>query len=320
MALPSRAARHTFLHVAVIGPGAIGLVLAVRIAHVAAGPKVTLIDHDAERAQRLSARPVRLSSRSGDMEARIPVRLVPDTPPDLVVLATKAYSAGRAAGEAAAWIGDSPLVTIQNGLGVAAEVARVLPHTAVITGVTYQAANLVAEGNVQHVACIMTHVGYEGREPDATVGKVADLLSAAGLPARAEADLTPVVWGKLLVNAAINPVAALAAVRNGEVAAWPTLRAMVRAVADEGQATAAAAGVALPYASAATAAIDTARETAENRCSMLQDLEAGRPTEIEYLNGAIVRVAERHGVPVPTNRAVTALVRQVSAVQQAGPS
>jgi len=80
MALPSSAARHAFAHVAVIGPGAIGLVLAVRIAHVAGGPKVTLIDYDAERAQRLSARPVRLSSPSGDIEAGIPVRLVPDAP------------------------------------------------------------------------------------------------------------------------------------------------------------------------------------------------------------------------------------------------
>jgi len=312
--------KQPFAHVAVIGPGAIGLVLAVRIAHVAGGPKVTLIDYDAERAQRLSAGPVRLSSPSGDIEAGIPVRLVPDAPPDLVVLATKAHSARRAAEGAAGWIGDSPLVTIQNGLGVAAEVARVLPHATVITGVTYQAANLAGEGHVQHVACILTHVGYEGRGPDATVGKVADLLNAAGLPARTEADMTPVVWGKLLVNAAINPVAALAAVRNGEVAARPTLRAMARAVADEGQATAAAAGVALPYASAATAAIDTARATAENRCSMLQDLEAGRPTEIDYLSGAIVRVADEHGVPVPANRAVTALVRQVSAAALEGSS
>jgi len=303
---------HAFQHVAVIGPGAIGLVLAIRIAHVAGGPQVTLIDHDAERARRLSASPVRLSSPFGDVAADVPVRLAPEVPVDLVILATKAHSARGAAEGAAGWIGDAPLLTIQNGLGVAAEVARALPHTTVITGVTYQAANRTGEGEVRHVACVMTHVGYEGRRPDATVGKVVDLLNAAGLPARAEADMIPVVWGKLLVNAAINPVAALAAVQNGEVAARPTLRVMAQAMADEGQAAADAARVTLPYASAAEAAIDTARETAENRCSMLQDLGAGRLTEIDYLNGAIVRVAEAHDVQVPANRAVTALVRQVS--------
>jgi len=318
--LPSGATGHGFEHVAVVGPGAIGLVLAVRLAHVAGGPKVTLIDHDAERARRLSGRPIRLSSPSGDVEARIPVRLAPDAPADLVILATKAYAARGAAAGAAGWIADAPVLAIQNGLGVAAEVAAALPHATVITGVMYQAANLAGEGAVRHVACLMTHLGYEGRGPDATAGEVADLLNAAGLPARTETDITPAVWGKLLVNAAINPVAALAAARNGEVASRPTLRAMAQAVADEGQATADAAGVALPYPSAARAAIDTARETAENRCSMLQDLEAGRPTEIDYLNGAIVRIAEERGVQVPANRAVTALVRQVSAVQKAGSS
>jgi 2-dehydropantoate 2-reductase len=142
---------------------------------------------------------------------------------------------------------------------------------------------------------------------------VASMLRAAGFPARVEPDMTPAVWGKLLVNAAINPVAALAGVTNGEVAGRRTLRAMAEAIADEGQATARAAGVTLPYASAAEAAMETARRTADNRCSMLQDLDAGRATEIEYLSGAIVRAAEGSGVPVPANRAVAALVRQVSA-------
>ena len=314
--MPSSETGHTFQHFAVIGPGATGLVLAVRIAHVAGGPSVTLIDHDAERARRLSAKPIRLSSPSEDLEAKIPVRLAPGAPADLVILATKAHQARGAAEGAAGWIGDAPLLTIQNGLGVAAEVAQALPHATVIAGVTYQAANLTGEGKVQHVACGETYLGYEGCGPDATVRKAVDLLNEAGLPATAEADMTPVVWGKLLVNAAINPVAALAAVRNGEVAAKPALRAMAEAVAEEGQATANAAGVALPYESAAKAAIDTARETAENRCSMLQDLEAGRMTEIDYLNGAIIHVADQHDVPVPANRTVTALVRRVSAAAQ----
>jgi 2-dehydropantoate 2-reductase len=102
-------------------------------------------------------------------------------------------------------------------------------------------------------------------------------------------------------------------VTNGEVAARPTLKALAQAVAEEGEATARAAGVALPYPSAGEAVLETARKTADNRCSMLQDLEAGRPTEIDYLNGAIVRVAESHGIASPANRALSALVRQISA-------
>jgi 2-dehydropantoate 2-reductase len=125
--------------------------------------------------------------------------------------------------------------------------------------------------------------------------------------------MTPLVWGKLIVNAAINPVAALAGVTNGEVAARPTLRALAARVAAEGEAVARARGIALPYPSAMEATLETARGTADNRCSMLQDLEAGRPTEIDYLNGAIAAMAEGCGVAAPANRAIAALVRQVSA-------
>jgi 2-dehydropantoate 2-reductase len=323
MARPSK-------HVVVIGPGAIGCMMAVRLAK--AGPRVTLIDHRADRAERLGARPIIIHTPAGDLEARIPVRLAPDEPPDFVILATKAHAARTAAEAAAGWIADAPLLTIQNGLGVTEEVAQALPRTDVITGVIYQGANVVAEGEVAHVANLKIHVGYIGRPGGAALrpcsgrgeqGRtpaaeaVAALLGRAGLPAVVEADMRPEVWGKLIVNAAINPVAALAGVTNGAVAARPTLRALAQAVAEEGEATARAEGIALPYRSAVEAALDTARKTADNRCSMLQDLEAGRPTEIDYLNGAIVREAERHGVATPAGRALAALVRQVSAKRSA---
>jgi len=308
-----------FTHVAIVGPGAIGCMLAVRLALAGPSPRVTLIDHRRDRADRLSARPIVLHAPEGDLEARLPVRLVPDEPPDLVILATKAYAARDAARSAARWIGPGapgPVLAIQNGLGIAEEVAAVLARAAVITGVMYQAANVVAEGEVHHAANQRTHLGYLGRAPDEKVAAVAALFESAGLPASVEEEMAPHVWGKALVNAALNPVAALAGVRNGDVAVRPALRAMAETIAAEGEAAARAERVGLPYASAAGATFETARATAENRCSMLQDLQNGRPTEIEYLNGAIVRVAESYGLSSPANRAVATLVRAVSAARR----
>ncbi|MCX5684615.1 MAG: 2-dehydropantoate 2-reductase [Planctomycetota bacterium] len=304
-----------FKHVVVIGPGAIGCCLAVRLALAAGGPKVTLIDHRADRAARLSARPILIHTPSGDLEARIAVRTAPDAPADLVLLATKAYAARAAAAAAAVWIGGAPVVCLQNGLGVAAEVAAALPRTKVVTGVSYQGANFVREGEFNHVAILRTHLGYEGRGPDDTVRAAAGLLGRAGYEPRVEADMTPLVWGKLIVNAAINPVAALVGVTNGEVDARPTLRALAAAIVSEAEAVARARNIALPYADGVEAMLATARGTADNRCSMLQDLEAGRPTEIDYLNGAIAASAEGCGVAAPANRAIAALIRQVSAVR-----
>ncbi len=299
-------------HVAVIGPGAIGLCLAIRLARMTGGPAVTLIDHDASRARRLSGRALRLHSEAGYLEARVPVRLAAETATDLVVLATKAHQAAAAARAAGAWIGDALLLALQNGLGAVAEVAEALPATPIVVGVTYQAASRVAEGEVHHAANVSTHLGYEGRRPDVAVEAVAGLLNRAGLPARAEADIRPVLWRKLVVNAALNPVAALAGVPNGEVARRPALAALCRALAEEGRAVARAVGVRLPDRGAAEAALETARATAGNRCSMLQDVEAGRTTEIDYLNGALIARAAACGVDVPANRAVAALVRLLS--------
>jgi 2-dehydropantoate 2-reductase len=282
-----------------------------------AGVRVTVIDHRADRAARLSAAPVVIHTPQGDRRVRLDVRVAPDAPPDLVLLATKATALRAAAAEAGAWRAGAPLVTLQNGLDVAREAALGLPGATVVAAVIYLGANLVAEGEVTQVALLRAHVGYEGRPADALAEAVAALLTRAGLPARAEADIVPLVWGKALVNAAMNPVGALAGVVNGDVAARPTLRAMACALADEGEAVARAEGVALPYASAAQATLETARATAANRCSMLQDLEAGRATEIEFLSGAIVRRAEARGIAVPANRAAAALVRQVSAHQEA---
>jgi len=303
----------TFQHVAVIGPGAVGLCLAVRLAQQPDGPAITLIDRDADRARRLSGRAIQLLSDTGDLQARLPVVLAPKTPPDLVFLATKAHQAQAAARTARAWMGAAPLVTLQNGLGVPADVAAVLPDTCIVVGVTYQAANVVAEGVVHHAANIMTHLGYEGSAPDATVDAVAAVLRGAGVPSRVERDMTSVIWQKLLVNAAINPVAALAGVRNGEVADRPALAALAARLAEEAEVVALAAGVTLPAGRAAEVALATARATAQNRCSMLQDLEAGRTTEVDYLNGAIVRVARDHGMTAEANRAVAMLVRVASA-------
>lgn len=259
-----------------------------------------------------------LHAPEGDVSAPVSVVTAPSEAADLVILATKAPQARGAARGAASWIGDAPVLAIQNGLGVADEVAGALPGSAVVTGVTYQGANVVAEGEVNHVANGPTRLGYAGRPADALVEAVAALLESAGFPTGVEADVTGAVWGKLVVNAAMNPVAALAGVVNGEVARRPSLRVLVSAIAEEGAAAARAESVELPYGEAAEAALETARQTAANRCSMLQDMEAGRGTEIEYLNGAIVRTAEAHALEAPANRAIASLVRQVSASQGKG--
>ncbi|MDP6380774.1 MAG: ketopantoate reductase C-terminal domain-containing protein, partial [Phycisphaerae bacterium] len=124
-----------------------------------------------------------------------------------------------------------------------------------------------------------------------------------------EVDILPLVWGKAVVNSAINPICGLARVSNGELLKRKPLRELADAVCLEGQHVARAAGIRLPYKSAYEVVQRTCRQTSANRCSMLQDMEAGRETEIEFLNGALCRIASQHGVTVPVNWTLTQIIR-----------
>ena len=126
------------------------------------------------------------------------------------------------------------------------------------------------------------------------------------------ADARSLVWGKLVVNAAINPLTALLRVPNGELLNRPSARVMMKALANETAAVASAQRVRLPFANPIEAAENVARKTASNHSSMFQDVRRGAPTEIDAICGAVTRAGERHGVPTPVNRVCWGLVRAMA--------
>jgi len=303
------------VRIAVVGPGAIGTVFAVYLAK--SGYKVVLVDHRADRARRLSKRRLVIQRGRGRLTAKVKVTTRPRGKFDLAILAVKAYSVDKAARKMKSWLGKAPVLAIQNGLGIAEILAKSLPRNPIIIGVTFQAANIVKEGVVAQVANLPTYVGCPGRVPDehprrdVPLHNVVAILKTADLPAAEEVDILPLVWGKALVNSAINPICALAGIRNGELLKSKSLRALAEVVCLEGQRVAQGAGIRLPYKSAYEVVQRTCRQTAANRCSMLQDIKAAKPTEIEFLNGALYRIASEHGTGVPVNWALMQIIRSL---------
>jgi 2-dehydropantoate 2-reductase len=129
------------------------------------------------------------------------------------------------------------------------------------------------------------------------------------------ADAKSLVWGKLVVNAAINPLTALLRVPNGELLRRPSARRMMRALAEETAAVASAQRVRLPFRNAMEAAELVAKKTAANHSSMFQDIRRGAPTEIDAICGAVAKTGERHGIPTPANRVCWTLVRAIATAQ-----
>jgi 2-dehydropantoate 2-reductase len=293
---------------AVVGPGAIGTTLAVRLA--SSGQGVAVLDHRPARVEAIRRNGLPLRAAEGEWTGALQATTDPaDLAAVEIVLICVKCPALESVGRALRQLPKSAtLVPMQNGLGVLEALGRGLADDAdqhtIVRAVTYLAARPDADGTIRQVANLPTRLdGCPARHEAAT--DVAERLLAANLPAEVEADLEPAVWRKLVVNAAINPVTALERVPNGAVLERPDLRAQMLALAYEAAAVARAAGVAIGDTEAEALATEAARNTAENLSSMLQDVMAGRPTEIDFLGGALLRAAEHYGLDLRETRRAT---------------
>lgn len=199
---------------------------------------------------------------------------------------------------------DGVALTLQNGLGNYEQLSRVLGAQRVALGVTTVGANLITPGRVRLAG---EGVITLGSHP--LMGVLAEVFRSGGFLVEMSPDPNSLLWGKLVINAAINPITALLGVTNGELLQRAPARALLAAAAREAAAVAVARGVRLPYPDPVAAVENIARRTAENRSSMLQDVSRGAPTEIDAICGAIVEAGAQTGVPTPVNRTLWQLVK-----------
>lgn len=251
---------------------------------------VVLIEADGHE----QAYPVQVASRPGDCTgARSALVLV------------KSWQTERAANQLAECLAPNGLaLTLQNGLGNYEILAQVLGAGRAALGVTTVGANLRAPGQVRAGGSGTITLGAHPR-----ITRLAELLLAAGFTVESAPDPTALLWGKLVINAAINPATALLEMTNGELLRREPAHALLAATAREAAEVAAALSIRLPYPDPVQAAETTARRTAANRSSMLQDVQRGAPTEIDAICGAIVRAGERVGLAAPINRTLWQLVK-----------
>ena len=234
-------------------------------------------------------------------------------PCDFGIVATKAMHTEPAIAATAHAFADGCVATVQNGLGNEETIARHVER--VIRGTTFPAGKLLEPGHVQwDVQGDTTFGPYDERTPLAEVERLADACTRAGMPAKAVEDARGPQWRKVIFNASTNPIGALTGLTHGRVCERPDLRALVTGLVDEGKAVAAAQGIELDADPEELIDHAARRDVAyDHKASMLQDVEARRQTEIDYLNGGIVRFGGEHGVATPLNAAIQALVKGVEA-------
>jgi 2-dehydropantoate 2-reductase len=296
------------VRVCVIGAGAIGSLLAAHLATVA---DVCVLTRREEHAQALNEEGLTVSGRH-DFTARVRAESDPRALPDfdLGIIATKATGVEAAAGSLDGKFPEALVMTVQNGLG-AEEIVRRHGAWPLVSAVTFMSGTKHSDTHVEYILDTPTWLGPYGETPYARVEEIGQLLVDSGLKAEVLPDLRPAQWSKLIFNATVNGVSALTGLPHDTHFAaedGPSdLGHLVHELVDEGKRIAAAAGVELHDDPWEMNVLATRRGSAHYP-SMLEDVEARRPTEVDLINGALVREAGRHGVPAPLHTAVYRLV------------
>ena len=297
------------MDIAVVGPGAMGLLLSALLRE--AGHDVVLVDKDAGRADRVSRAGVTIEGIGGKRTLLVPVTADPDKvgPRSLVLVCVKAYDTKSVCDSAWPLVGnDSMVLTLQNGLGNVEVLAEAFGERRVLGGTTAHGATTLDLGRVRHAGEGDTVIGAFSEASAGRLEGIVEVFRAAGFYTRATGDIEGLLWSKLIVNVGINALTALLRVPNGHVAENDHCRAVMKAAVEEAVFVAGKKGVKLLHDDPVAAVVSVAEKTAANRSSMLQDVLAGRRTEIDAINGAIVCEATGLGVDVPVNRTLTRLI------------
>jgi 2-dehydropantoate 2-reductase len=298
------------VRVCVVGCGAVGSLFA---AHLARLDDVDVWAYDLDRAHvdAINADGLRLTG-AGEVVARLQATTnAAELPPcNFGIVATKSMHTESAIAATAHAFEDGAVASVQNGVGNEETIAQHVPR--VIRGTTFPAGKILEPGVVQWDVKGDTTLGpFEPTPaPLQEIERLAHVCTRGGMPTAAVADARPAQWRKVIFNAATNPVGALTGLTHGRVCERPHLRALVTALVDEGKAVASAQDIMLD-ADPEDLIDHAARPDVayEHKASMLQDVEARRATEIEYLNGGISRFGRELGIPTPMNDALTALVK-----------
>jgi 2-dehydropantoate 2-reductase len=296
--------------VAVVGAGGIGSVFGGRLA--AAGHEVWLIHRRPEVVDALQRHGLHLTASAENEYIPVHATLDPQEAGvvDLVLITTKSFDTRAAAENSRQLVREGTCVlTLQNGLGNLETIAEVLGAERSLLGMTYLGAAVRGPGHVAFTAPGPTFIGEANAELSARVLDLAQAFSAAGIPTQATEHLWDLVWGKLVINAALNATCAMLGADGNDILACAAASQLTGAVAEETARVAAALGIKLPYADAAERVWQHCRDITTSKPSMLQDMERNRPTEIDAINGAVVRAGQRAGVPTPYNEALLLLVR-----------
>ena len=301
-------------HIIVLGAGAMGSLFGATLAQ--GGLSVTLVDVRTDHIDAINAKGVRIRGYGGERTVRVPATTCAGELPraDIVLVQTKAPDTAAAVESVLRVFGpETVAISFQNGLGNEEVIGGIVGPERVLAGLTAQGATLVGPGVVHNYGDLPTYVGELEGGSSARAERIAKLFTAAGLRTHASADIRRDMWKKLLGNVGLSPTSAITNLTSVEIMSVPELREVVLGAVDEAAAVGAAEGIELDAGEARSVLLKLADPsgggTGKSKSSACTDILNRRRTEVDWINGAVVRLGEKRGIATPINRTLVGAVK-----------
>ena len=227
---------------------------------------------------------------------------------DLIIIFVKSFQTQEATVAASQCLNETgSVLTLQNGMGNADIISAIIPPDQVVAGTTSHGATLLGPGLIHHAGTGPTAIGPWSKTSSSNLEAIKDLFCKAGIETQLEYNIQLIIWKKLIINVGINAITALTGIKNGQIVDAPPTANLVHRAVQEACDVAFAHGVKLPE-DIVEHVFTAAKETGPNRSSMGQDVDNRRWTEIDAINGAVVRLAENKNIAVPVNQTLASLI------------
>ncbi|MFW2366897.1 MAG: ketopantoate reductase family protein [Desulforhopalus sp.] len=296
------------MKISIIGSGAMGSLFGAFLAE--SGQDVVLIDIRQEHIDAINT--LGLGIEFGGKKRRYTIKASTNIEDaknsDLIIIFVKSPQTKEAAASALKCLNDrGSVLTLQNGMGNADIISEIIPSDQVIAGTTSHGATLLGAGLIQHAGAGPTTIGPWSETSSSNLEVIKDVFCSAGIETQLEENIHLIIWKKLIINVGINAITALTGIKNGQIVDAPPTANLVHRAVQEACDVALAHGVKLPD-DIVDHVFTTATVTGPNRSSMGQDVDNRRRTEIDAINGAVVRLAKKKNIAVPVNQTLTSLI------------
>ena len=302
------------MKIVIVGAGSMGSLIAAYL--LKSKEEIWILDKNKERADRIREEGMSVEGVSGNWKAAVRITTEPSEiqNADLIIICVKSYHTKEAILNARALIGENTqILTLQNGLGNIEILSEVVGSEKVIGGVTNLGATLLEAGKVRHAGRGETVIGrIDGKIP-VEMRSIREIFNKVGLETRISRDVKALIWSKLIINVGINALTAITRLNNGKLTELEGTRKILREAVTEAVKVAKRKRIKLIYDDPLAKVEAVCEATSGNVSSMLQDILRKKRTEIDFINGVIVRQGQELGIATPVNSILVDLVKTIEA-------